>query len=423
MKIKDKISLKIPMGWIGGIFFCACFLIVGGFTKNVFAEQKQETPGELHALSAVLMDGDSGRVLYGKEDDIKRANASTTKIMTCILALENRNPDDMVVVSKYAASMPDVQLGIVEGECYKMEDLLYSLMLESHNDVAVAVAEHIGGDVEGFAGMMNKKAKELGCEHTCFYTPNGLDYREGENFHGTTARDLAKIMSYCVWESPQKDTFLQITQTKEHGFTDYVKGGNDEYEMGNRSFHCRNHNSYLAQNAECISGKTGFTGDAGYCYVGAVESENRHFVVALLGCGWPNHKNYKWEDCNRLFGYGTKYYHSRKIPNVSRELERVRLLDGANASYSFGQEITMRPYVKNYKGNILLADWETIEMNARYPRKIAAKDAGEKVIGDLHVSVGNRLLMKRKIMVNCPVAKRNLAWYFQGVLGVFLGCN
>ncbi len=422
MIVKDKISLKVPWGRMGGIFFCVCILFSTLFTKEAFAKEAPPTPGTLHALSAVLYDGESGRILYGKDEEIKRANASTTKIMTCILALENAKLNDMVSVTSYAATMPDVQLGIVEGEYYRMEDLLYSLMLESHNDVAVVIAEHVGGDVLGFSQMMNEKAKSLGCNQTTFFTPNGLDQKEGDSFHGTTAKDLARIMSYCVWESPQKDLFLQITQTKERAFTNYRKDNSGNYQPGDRSFQVRNHNRYLEQNAKCISGKTGFTGEAGYCYVGAVESEGRHFVVALLGCGWPNNKNYKWEDCNRLFSYGEKHFHYRKIPNVSRELDKVTLLDGANASFDFGQKVTMRPYVKECDKQVLLSDWDGIDITVDYPKSVIATKKGVKQIGSLKVCVGNTTILKRNILVKCPVGRRNLAWYFQGVLRVFAGC-
>ena len=135
----------------------------------------EEREPELYAQAAVLMDGDSGRILLGKNEREKRPMASTTKVMTCILALEHSRGDEVVEVSSRAAVQPDVQLNIIEGEQFYMEDLLYSLMLKSHNDTAVAIAEHIGGSVEGFAKMMNDKAIELGCTDTHFVTPNGLD--------------------------------------------------------------------------------------------------------------------------------------------------------------------------------------------------------------------------------------------------------
>ena len=117
--------------------------------------EEAPAPLELRARAAVLMDGDTGRILYGKNQDQTLPMASTTKIMTCILALENASLDDVVEVSSYAASMPDVQLNIREGEQYRLEDLLYSLMLESHNDTAAAIAEHVAGTREAFADMMN----------------------------------------------------------------------------------------------------------------------------------------------------------------------------------------------------------------------------------------------------------------------------
>ena len=136
---------------------CVFILLLWGMCSfSVEAAEVQTiNPGEIHALSAALMDGDTKRTLYAKEGDAKRANASTTKIMTCILALEQCNGDEVVEVSEYAASMPNVQLGMEPGEHYYLKDLLYSLMLESHNDSAVAIAEHVAGSVEQFSAQMN----------------------------------------------------------------------------------------------------------------------------------------------------------------------------------------------------------------------------------------------------------------------------
>lgn len=142
---------------------------------------------DLYALSAVLMDADSGRILYEKEGEMPRPNASTTKVLTCILALENGDGDDYVQVSANAASQPQVKLGLQKGEQYYLEDLLYSLLLQSHNDSAVAIAEHIGGSVEGFSDMMNAKAREIGCMvHISLRPTDWCRRREGT--HHTTAR-------------------------------------------------------------------------------------------------------------------------------------------------------------------------------------------------------------------------------------------
>ena len=197
-----------------------------------------------------------------------------------------------------------------------MKDLLYSLMLESHNDSAVILAEHAGGDVPGFAEKMNEKAREIGCEDTWFITPNGLDAQEevqGEvKKHHTTATDLGRIMRYCISQSPKKEEFLEITRTPSYSFQDV---------SGKRSFSCNNHNAFLSMMEGALSGKTGFTSEAGYCYIGALEQDGKTLIVALLGCGWPNHKNYKWQDTRALMEYGLEHYtlHSfleAKLPQI-----------------------------------------------------------------------------------------------------------
>ena len=151
--------------------------------------------------------------------------ASTTKIMSCILVLEEGDLTETVTVSEEAASQPEVKLGMKSGQRFRLKDLLYSLMLESHNDSAVAVAEHIAGSVQGFADMMNRKAEEIGCDATYFITPNGLDAEDEKGVHHTTAEDLARIMKYCITDSPERDGFLEITRTESYTFSDCEGSG------------------------------------------------------------------------------------------------------------------------------------------------------------------------------------------------------
>lgn len=286
----------------------AIFLLISVFFSILFPVQakseildgQNDGPGSLYALSAVLMDGISGRVLYEKDGETPRANASTTKVLTCMLALEYGSGDDYVTVSANASSQPDVQLNMNEGEQYYLEDLLYSLMLESHNDTAVAIAEHIGGSVEGFAEMLNKKAEELGCTDTHFITPNGLDAKDETGTHHTTARDLALIMRYAV----KSEIFLKITETREYTFSDL---------SGRRSFTVHNTNAFLDMTDGVLSGKTGYTADAGYCYVCACQKDGKLFIISLLGCGWPGNKTYKWKDAMALLRYGNQNYQYRTV--------------------------------------------------------------------------------------------------------------
>ena len=293
----------------------------GETLESAVVQPKAETdPLNLNAHAAVLLDGDTGRILYGKNEKKVLPMASTTKIMTCILALENSGLDTEVEISDRAASMPEVKLHVRKGEKYRLEDLLYSLMLESHNDTAVAIAEAVGGSVENFADMMNGKAAELGCDDTYFLTPNGLDAEDKESgkIHSTTAADLARILRYCISLSPAKEEFLAITRAPSHAFSDL---------SGTRSFSCVNHNALLTSMEGAVSGKTGFTGKAGYCYVGAVKKGEKLFIAALLDCGWPPHRTYKWQDMRKLVTYGDKNFEYKEIEKTGLGEETAVLVE------------------------------------------------------------------------------------------------
>lgn len=313
-------------------------------TNEINTEIKQP---KLHALSACLYDATGGRVLYGKNENDKMPNASTTKIMTLIVAIEYGNMDDIVNVSKYAASMPEVKMKIHEAQKFYLRDLLYAMMLESYNDVSVAIAEHIAGTTEAFADMMNEKAMELGCNNTFFVTPNGLDKKsnDGINEHGTTSRDLSVIMSYCI-NNPE---FLRITQTKKYSFYDVLQNTDGKVIKGNSRYEVNNKNKLLYSMKELISGKTGFTGKAGYCYVCAVKKKDRLIVISLLACGWPNNKNYKWEDTKKLIEYCDKYYENRIINKNDIKLQSVIVKNGV-LSDKLG-DVEIKPMVKNTKKN------------------------------------------------------------------------
>lgn len=271
----------------------------------------------LSAKAAALIDAESGRLLYGENEEEFLPMASTTKIMTCILALEYGNPDDTVTVSSYAASMPDVQLNIREGETYRLGDLLYSLMLESHNDTAVAIAEHIAGSVESFAEMMNKKAEEIGAVHTHFVTPNGLD----ADGHGSTAYDMALIGSYAI----KNEEFVHIINTGSYSFSSLD---------GKRSFNVNNHDAFLQMMDGAIGIKTGFTGKAGYCFVGAVKQGEKTFISCVLACGWPPNKTYKWADTKKLINFGLDNYEYQILwdpAGTEQEPEAVLVENGIKA--------------------------------------------------------------------------------------------
>ena len=268
------------------------------------------SPSSLNAKAACLLDADSGRVLFQKDADKQLPMASTTKIMTCILAIEQGNLEDTVTFSSYAASMPDVQLNARSGESFLLKDLLYSLMLESHNDTAVAIAEHIGGSVEGFAEKMNQKASELGLKNTHFVTPNGLD----ADGHYTTAKELCLIAAYAI----QNETFCKIIRTKSHSFSSKNK---------HRSYRVNNLDAFLTSYSGAIGIKTGFTGKAGYCFCGAARKNGVTLVSSVLASGWPPHKTYKWVDTRKLMDYGFANYTLAALPE-SPVLQKLPIYGG-----------------------------------------------------------------------------------------------
>ena len=245
----------------------------------------------LNALSACLYDCLGQRFLYEKNADEKRAVASTTKIMTLILVLELGNLDDIVTFSQNASKQPDVQMNGCTGERYVLRDLCYAMMLESYNDVAVAIAEHIGGSCEKFAELMNEKAKTLGCYDTHFVTPNGLDREDKEGEHLSTAKDMAKIASYAI----QNEKFCEIIRTNNYSFSEID---------GKRKVSVCNRDAFLTMYEGAIGVKTGFTGKAGYCFVGAVKKDGATLVAVVLGSGWPPKKTLKWSDTKMLMDYG-----------------------------------------------------------------------------------------------------------------------
>lgn len=416
-----------------GIISCCIFGTVFGNKWHVLAaaEEKIQEPTEVYAQSAVLMDADSGRILFEKEGKKERAMASTTKIMTCILALEEGNLDQEVAVSEQAASQPKVKLGMCAGDCFSLRDLLYSLMLESHNDSAVAIAETVGGSVEAFADMMNAKAEKIGCMQTHFVTPNGLDEEDEEGSHHTTAEELAKIMKYCTMDSTKKEAFLEITQTENYSFTD---------RSGKKQFSCQNHNAFLQMMKGAISGKTGFTAEAGYCYVGALESEGRTFIVALLACGWPNHKSYKWADTKKLMTYGMESYHFQQI-EVLGDYGKIYVEEGVPEKGKLQGSCSLKliPDRKSAEGmmkeifrleeneagegqvyRILLRDDEAIQMKKSIKKYITAPVEKGTEVGTLQLFLENEKIGSCKLITADEAQKRDFCWCLKKIVEYYL---
>lgn len=306
----------------------------------------------LYSTAYAVLDGYNDRILFDKDGNKELANASTTKILTCIIILESCDIKDYACVSKQSANQPKVRLGMKVGDEIQIIDLLYCMMLESYNDCAYLLAEYMSGSVEAFSNVMNEKAKKIGCLNSCFLTPNGLDSTNNMNYHHSSAIDLCKIMKYCAWESDKSSKFLEIVQTLSHSFS--TKEG--------CSYNVTNRNTLLKEDSNVIAGKTGYTSKAGYCYVCAYEKDGIKYCFALLGCGWPNNKTYKWIDSRKIIEYiKSEYYLFKPKFDKSIKFPETKKYHYANInSNSINKSIKPDCYVKVGEVSFLISKNEDI---------------------------------------------------------------
>jgi D-alanyl-D-alanine carboxypeptidase (penicillin-binding protein 5/6) len=258
------------------------------------------------ARAAVIMDVKSSRVLYSKNMDEKLAMASTTKIMTTLVAVESGKLEEKVSVSRKASITGGSSVYLREGEKHTVHDLLYAIMLRSGNDAAVAVAEHIGGSVEGFVEIMNRKAQEIGAVNTKFANPHGLD-SEG---HYTTAHDLALITAYAL----KNPIFAEIVNSKKKT----IEGPPNE----NWDRVMINKNKMLWQFDGGNGVKTGFTNKAGRCLVSSATRNGMQLVCVVLNCG-P-----MWNDSAALLEYGFNNYSNEKIVDKNSIYQIIEVKNG-----------------------------------------------------------------------------------------------
>ncbi|MBQ4283014.1 MAG: D-alanyl-D-alanine carboxypeptidase [Lachnospira sp.] len=393
----------------------------------------------LYSKYACLMDADTGRILIGKNANTQVPMASTTKIMTLIIALEYGERDFVCTTSPYAATMPDVQLNAKSKETFVLDDLLYSLMLQSHNDSAVIIAENVAlqyitnvrnqkdADILGittdatydfvpdttnpdssfigslskeqskllvkvFTGLMNKKAAELGCYNTHFITPNGLDAQEDEKIHSTTPRDLSIIMSYCI----KNEEFLKITQTPSHSFSRYSVS---------------NANAFLNMYPNIISGKTGFTNDAGYCYVCAYTDGERTFIVSLLACGWPNNKTYKWKDAKKMLNYARESYFPTQVVEADTLSHSINIINGLADSITITNPLEY---------SMLLSKDDVVNVTVNAPNYLKAPVYNGQNIGSIDIYVNEELHNSIPLYSGENVDAKDSNYYIKSLLNQFL---
>lgn len=257
----------------------------------------------ISARSAILLDSATGRILYEKDIDRKSFIASTTKIMTALVVCEHCNVLDRVKIPKEAVGIEGSSIYLQEGEILTVQELLYGLMLHSGNDAAVALAIYCGGTVEGFAELMNDKARALGLTQTHFSNPNGLDAED----HYSTAKDLAALASYAM-ENP---IFAKIVSTKT-------------VRIGDR--YLRNHNKLLWQLEGADGVKTGYTRAAGRILVSSANRQGRRLVAATISA--PD----DWQDHLTLMEQGFSQFRERRIIEEGTVLGSVEIAGGIDNS-------------------------------------------------------------------------------------------
>src|SRR5690625_655147 len=252
-----------------------------------------QSMGDVSAHNAILIDKESGRILYEKNADEQKLIASLTKVMTAIIAIENGNLEDAVIASNRAIYTTGSSIYLQKEETMTLEDLLYGLMLRSGNDASIAIAEHVGGSVEGFVFLMNEKAKYLGLTNTHFANPHGLD----EENHYSSAHDVAKLMQYAMGN----ETFQQIA-------------GTTSYQSDNRTYKWNNKNKLLSQLYDyCTGGKTGFTKKAGRTLVTSAEKDGLHLIAVTLNASSD------WNDHISLYEWGFAKFEPKKLVSKGKK--------------------------------------------------------------------------------------------------------
>ena len=272
------------------IIFVLCVVL------NIYAVQVNA----ISAVSAVLIDGNSGRILYEKNANQRMPMASTTKIMTGLLACESGKLNDTVKTSAFASGTEGSSFWLKIGEKQTLKNLTYGLMLKSGNDAAVVIAEHLGGSTEAFALLMNKRARVIGAVNTNFKNPHGLDAED----HYTTAYDLSLI----AMESMKNEKFREIVSTKTYSIP-------MEGEKWDRAL--KNHNKLLWQYDGCNGVKTGFTKKCGRCLVSSAEKNGQRLIAVTLNA--PD----DWNDHKYLLNYGFENFHAETVVKKGENIKTV----------------------------------------------------------------------------------------------------
>ncbi len=354
------------------------------FSQQAYCTITEEKEPSINALAAVVIEMNTGRVLYSKNATERRSIASTTKIMTAIVALEKGDLDDEVEISKKAAWTNGSTIGVQTGQVYTLKELLYALLMSSANDAAVAIAEHIGGTVEGFAELMNSKAKSLGMEDSHFVTPHGLDT---ENQY-STAYDLAILTRYAL----NNEIFSRIVAT-----TDYRITGHGLF----------NTNDLLAACPGVDGVKTGYTGKAGRCLVTTALRDGMRVISVVLGSPTRSARAYASRD---LLDFAFRNYKMYRIMNMGDKYAEVPVKRGVAKSVVLKTDKTIElPLSEKEAGMLKKTEYVPEILNAPVYAGIEA--------GFVKYSINDEVIAENMLTISENVRRKNYVDYLNQVFG------
>ncbi len=366
--------------------------------NEIEASASSDTKPTINSRRYAVYDRLSGRCIYGKDENKQTAMASTTKIMSAVIIVENCNLEDIVTVTEKAAGVGGSRLGLHTDDKISVNDLLYGLMLRSGNDAAVALAIHTSGSVEEFAKLMNQKAEELGLKDTNFVTPHGLDNSE----HYTTAYELAKITDYAL----KNETIAKIVKTKTA--TIYINGNSMQI----------NNTNELLGNVEGVYGvKTGFTNNAGRCLVTSVKRGDMDVIIVVLGA---DTRKDRAKDTMKLIEYAYKRFYIFNVEEaIKQEFElwkqinqnRIYVNKAANSLELKLDEVKIKKVATDMNPaieiNVVSYIEAPIDINTR--------------IGTVTVKIGDEIIEEIEIKAQKEVKKRGVEDYFSIIAKIYSG--
>ncbi len=339
------------------------------FVPPCFADNNLKT----YCPSVILMETSTGKILYEKNANEISFPASTTKIMTAILTVENCNLNDVATVSHnavYSIPYDYTHASLKEGEELTIEQLLYALMIPSANDAAIVLAEHISGSVEEFAKLMNKRAEELGCKNTHFVNPNGIHNKE----HTSTAYDLALMGQFAM----KNETIRKVVSTKQFSLPITNKYNKTDRIFNNTNDLLSTYSKYYYEGTTGV--KTGYTGEAGNCIIASAKKNDFEVLLVVLG-GKSTSKGLseRYLDCKTLFDYAFDNYSIKTLNEKNSVLKKITVSGATKETQNLN--LIVKDDIKIFADKNI--DLSTLNPEITLDKKIRAPIAANSVVGKI----------------------------------------